>query len=65
MSVLDREFTELLSSVGEGGKHELVHIMREEAARIGLDIRDNLSRIGIGQLELDEVRARDEQITVT
>lgn len=45
---LEAEFIELLASANEVAAHAFVHIMRTEAARIGLDLQENLARLGIG-----------------
>ena len=47
----DDQFVELLGKSDERALHELIHIMRKEAARIGLDLRENLERLGIAVVE--------------
>lgn len=45
---LEAEFVKLIANANEAAVHAFVHIMRTEAARIGLDLQENLTRLGIG-----------------
>lgn len=46
---LDMEFIGLLVKASETQMHEFLHIMRDEAQRIGLDLEAQLAPLGIAR----------------